>query len=133
MFGMETTLIIFAPIIHLKNQEMKPNKAFDLQRDTEKEPIKDAKKEKSSTVTPNASDIQEQTGNRSGNFYRVAHAGPFIRATNNPADGFMFDRPGFPVQVFHAKGRKGAMIQAREHATKNLKAIPLNWRKTIAA
>ena len=112
---------------------MKPNKAFDLPRDTEKEPMKDAKKGKPSTETTNAADIQTQEDDHAGNFYRVAHAGPFIYATNNPGDGFMFKRPGFPIQIFHAKGKQGAMMQAREHAAKNLKAHPLNWRKTLTA
>ena len=103
---------------------MKPNRsAFETD--------KPAKGTKPATIAPNASSIQEQPNRSAGNFYRVAHAGPFIFASNNPADGFMFNRPGHPVQVFHAKGKQCAMIQAREHAQKNTKAHPLNWRKTL--
>ncbi len=88
---------------------MKPNRNFD----TPGAALKDSP----------ATDPTTEDANRS--FYRVAHAGPFIFATNNPADGFKFIRSGHPSKVFTR------MMDARAHAYKNLQADPLNWRKSL--
>jgi hypothetical protein len=84
--------------------------------------------------TDNGTTKKKDTGTAlPAGMYRIPAAGAFIYASNNPADGFMFNRPGHPAQTFHAKGNKGAMIQAREHAAKNLKAHPLNWKQALTA
>jgi len=96
---------------------MKPNRSFDPSFNPEKDTDK---------------------GGQAGGFYRVPHAGPFIYATNRPEDGFRFIRAGFPVEVFHAKRSKdgkqaGAMMQAREHAAKNIEKNPLSWKTALKA
>ena len=98
---------------------MKPNRAaFEKDKAAQSTAQEQTKKEK-----PVADPIP--------GMYRVPGAGPFIYASNEPADGLAFIRPGHPVQRFHANGKQGAMMQARAHATKNIKENPLNWSKTL--